>query len=952
MAELAFQAGSIVRARGREWVVLPESGGEVLVLRPLGGGEERTARIYVPLEPEPVEPATFPPPSADRVGGRAAGLLLRDALTLRLRAGAGPFRSFGNIGIEPRPYQLVPLLMALKQETVRLLIADDVGVGKTIEACLIARELLDRGEIERLAVLCPPHLCDQWQEELARHFHIRAEVVRTATVARLERGLPAGRSLFEAHPFTVVSLDYIKSDRHRDEFRRVCPEFVIVDEAHTCTHGQVRARHLRYELLRALARDRLAGGGLRHMVLLTATPHSGDEQAFYRLLGLLDPEFERLAELEGEARERLRQRLGEHFVQRRRPDIREWDDRNVFPDRRTREVTYRLTGAWGRIFNGALEYARDAIRRSEGLERRRRIMHWWAVLALLRCMSSSPAAAVQALRTRIEAEAGGAADALAEDLAEELAAAVMDGGEDALSTDDSVPAAVTDERVEALSVLEAEARDLHGPENDPKLAVLIREVRALLEEGFSPVVFCRYVATAHYVAEHLKPALGEVAVTAVTGELTPAEREERVYALREAERRVLVATDCLSEGINLQELFDAVVHYDLSWNPTRHEQREGRVDRFGQRSPEVRALMLYGEDNPVDGAVLRVILEKAERIRKELGVHVPMPEDPNKVTEAVLQAVLLGRGSLSDGQRQLDLTLDELDARLEGEWQSLRERARRTRTIFVQSRLRPEDVMPEWQRVVEAVGGEEDVARFVTLAAERLGAPLERRGEAFRLPVRHLPAPLCERLAAAGIGEQLDLAFRWPVPHGAVHVSRTHPLVSAFADYVAELALEEAGSGAGEGNGSGEVAARTAALFTVAVDAVTVLWLLRLRMQLTFIRGRRVRNLLAEEALTVATRGAGGPEVLPHAEARRLLGTMAERNMAPELRARHVRRALNRLPDLRAAFDDLARARAADVLADHRRVRDAAQARGRYEVEPVLPPDVVGVYVLVPARSL
>jgi SNF2 family DNA or RNA helicase len=89
---------------------------------------------------------------------------------------------------------------------------------------------------------------------------------------------------------------------------------------------------------------------------------------------------------------------------------------------------------------------------------------------------------------------------------------------------------------------------------------------------------------------------------------------------------VLVATDCLSEGINLQEHFDAVVHYDLSWNPTRHEQREGRVDRFGQEQPVVRATLIYGANNPVDGAVLEVILRKAERIRKELGVPVPLPD--------------------------------------------------------------------------------------------------------------------------------------------------------------------------------------------------------------------------------------------------------------------------------------------------------------------------------------
>ena len=124
--------------------------------------------------------------------------------------------------------------MALKLEPVRLLIADDVGIGKTIEAGLIARELLDRGDIERMAVLCPPHLVDQWLGELERRFHLHAVAVTAAGASRLERGLPPGESIFSAHPHTVVSLDYIKSDRRRSEFLRACPEFVIVDEAHTC----------------------------------------------------------------------------------------------------------------------------------------------------------------------------------------------------------------------------------------------------------------------------------------------------------------------------------------------------------------------------------------------------------------------------------------------------------------------------------------------------------------------------------------------------------------------------------------------------------------------------------------------------------------------------------------------------------------------------------------------
>ncbi|MBW1961982.1 MAG: DEAD/DEAH box helicase [Deltaproteobacteria bacterium] len=226
-----FAVGSLVKARGREWVVLPESKEDLLLLRPLGGMQEEVAGIYLPLEP--VEPAAFSLPDPSLVGDFRSCRLLRDAIRLGLRSGTGPFRSFAKLGVEPRPYQLVPLLMALKLDPVRLLIADDVGIGKTVEACLVARELLDRGEISRMAVLCPPHLAEQWQAELDEKFHIQAEIVLPSTVSKLERACGVGQSLFDVHPFVVVSMDYIKSDRRRDEFLNACPKLVIVDEAHT-----------------------------------------------------------------------------------------------------------------------------------------------------------------------------------------------------------------------------------------------------------------------------------------------------------------------------------------------------------------------------------------------------------------------------------------------------------------------------------------------------------------------------------------------------------------------------------------------------------------------------------------------------------------------------------------------------------------------------------------------
>ncbi|RIK52137.1 MAG: ATP-dependent helicase, partial [Chloroflexi bacterium] len=229
-----YAVGSLVKARGREWVVLPDSSEDFLVLRPLGGTDQERAGVYLPLERDDVQPASFALPDPNQPGDFLSCRLLRDAVRLGFRSSAGPFRSFGRISVEPRPYQLVPLLMALKLDPVRLLVADDVGIGKTVEALLIARELLDRGEVRRLAVLCPPHLAEQWQDELRDKFHIEAELVLPSTVNRLERNAAANQSLFDLYPHVIVSTEYIKSSRRRDDFVRACPELVIVDEAHTC----------------------------------------------------------------------------------------------------------------------------------------------------------------------------------------------------------------------------------------------------------------------------------------------------------------------------------------------------------------------------------------------------------------------------------------------------------------------------------------------------------------------------------------------------------------------------------------------------------------------------------------------------------------------------------------------------------------------------------------------
>jgi len=230
-----FTVGSLVKFRGREWVVMPFDGKEILNLRPLTGSNSDTCGIFLQLEGDSITQTTFPLPNENDLGDFESARLLRDASRLLLRHGAGPFRSMGHLSFRPRPYQFVPLLMALQLEPVRMLLADDVGIGKTIEAGLIARELLDRGNVNRLAVICPPYLCDQWQKELYQKFNIDAKIIRSNTLARLERNLPrANISVFEYYPNIICSIDFVKSQRRRDSFFIHSPGLIIVDEAHGC----------------------------------------------------------------------------------------------------------------------------------------------------------------------------------------------------------------------------------------------------------------------------------------------------------------------------------------------------------------------------------------------------------------------------------------------------------------------------------------------------------------------------------------------------------------------------------------------------------------------------------------------------------------------------------------------------------------------------------------------
>ena len=910
----AFSPGDLVRARGREWVNLPSTRDGWLSLRPLSGSENDVVLLNPALELTPVEPARFDLPSDAQSTTQASAALLAEALRLTLRRGAGPFRSAAQIAFEPRIYQLVPLLMALRLAVPRLLIADDVGIGKTIEAGLILRELMDRGELDAFAVLCPPHLVEQWTGELSTRFAIDAVAVTSGSAVRLERDLLPSQSLFDVHPFTVVSLDYIKAEKRRDNFAKACPKMVVIDEAHSCV-GTHKGKQQRFDLLAGLARD-----PERALIMLTATPHSGDEEAFARLLSLIAPEFGTL-NFESEP---YRVALARHYVQRRRIDLvsGDWAEDRAFPKHMTLDREYRLSKSHLDFHEAVLDYCFGLVARAGDGQRERRLA-FWGTLALMRCVGSSPAAALSALRNRMSAEA------------ERLEPQIYDDDGDDEDAVDLEPATFAGDA--DLADLVAQATRL-TTEKDPKVDCVVGLLTAAIKSGANAVIFCRYISTADHLRDALKKAFPKVRIESVTGVLTPDERRSRVAAMSEDDQRILVATDCLSEGINLQSLFDTVIHYDLSWNPTRHQQREGRVDRFGQPKPEVRSVLMFSPDSAIDGAVLEVILRKAEAIRKATGVAVPLPEERGPVTDALMASMMLRRGGLK--QLSFDLRLDDGTKLMDQRWRDAEENEKRSRTRFAQNAMKPAEVGPEWAKARALLGDPAAAMAFVSAAMARFDAPLEPKKNGFAAHLHGLDHRLRERLEERDLSKSIRIATTDPVPAGAMLLTRTHPLTTTLAEALVEGALDPLTL---EGLGLG----RTGAWPTAAVTKKTLVVLMRLRMKLT-VHARRERLLLAEEAALVAIQE--GRIVATGDAARSMLQQAATHDLAPVARDRFIASAHADLPAVMSGpLQAFARERADELLADHARLRVASGSASRVSVEPALPPDVIGLFTLLPS---
>ena len=715
-----------------------------------------------------------------------------------------------------------------------------------------------------------------------------------------------------------------------------CPDLVIVDEAHTCASpsGQSSTQQQRHQLV-----QQIANNSAQHLVLLTATPHSGFEESFVSILGLLKPEFESfdLAHLT----EIQRDRLASHFIQRRRADVKQWlGNETPFPQRESLEYSYRLSKEYRHLFDDVYNFARGLVKTTtDQMSYAQRRGRYWAALALIRCVMSSPAAAIATLNRQFKKVEQ------TDDIEENLLAAYVYDPTDQEQTVDASPTVVVEQG--SLSYGDTERRKLKGfvqaaeklqGAKDVKLTTAIACVESLLKENLNPIIWCRYIATANYVAAALRQKLekkgNQIRVIAITGELSEDEREIRLAELAEYPQRVLVATDCLSEGVNLQEYFNAVIHYDLPWNPNRLEQREGRIDRYGQTAPVVKSYLLYGQDNPVDGAVLEVLIRKAVQIHKTLGITVPVPMDSATVSEAVFKS-LFEKATDVEQLSLFDLLADEASpvAEVHTSWDRAVEREKNSRTRFAQRSIKPEEVQQELIESDQILGTEQDVEEFVRAACERLNSSLIKQKQGWLLT----NPPQCLQSV---IGSQSRLlTFTTPAAEKVEYVGRNHPIVEKLARYLLESALE---------NITDPIAARSGFTITDAVEKRTTLLLLRLRH---LLESSKHQDLLAEECLVVGfTNPPSNPIWLAPNEAIALLRTsepVGDRPLA--IKQMEVSELLSRINELQPDLELFAKERSLALSQSHRRVR-AITKEGQIKVKPQLPMDILGVYILQPGQ--
>lgn len=946
-----FKTGTLVEFRHRPWVVQQSADNEIIILKPLGGTDAEIIGLFKPLYGNELQlkSYSFRRPTSKDIDNRSyasASRILFNACRLSFRDIAGPFQCLGRLSFEPRPYQMVPLILALKQERIRLLISDDVGIGKTLESLLIAKELLDRREINRFAVICLPHLCEQWQNEIKDKFGLDAQIIRSSTVSKLEKKLRGDQNIFRDIPFQVISIDYIKSQERARIFLDHSPDFLIIDEAHTCARpkGANNSQQQRYALLR-----RLSERG-KQLVLLTATPHSGQSEEFQSLIGLLKPEFEQYTLSTANEREEL----SHYFIQRRRADINNYlNGEVVFPERMQLDNNgYNYSNAYLSLLDDVKDYIKNGLENANDLDKRKQRYLYWDLLALMRGVMSSPDAGISMLRNKIEKRFDESTQNIDDN--EQRVYIFNEHLKDYLNGDDIMPDALEQTSIkersklkEFISILES----IKQNDDDAKVRAALDMVNIALSDQKNPIVFCQYIQTAEYVGQYIAKRLSaskktkNVAIEIITSRLADEERKMKIDTLCKNDRHVLICTDCLSEGVNLQQGFEAIIHYDLPWNPNRVEQRNGRIDRFGQTSPQVLISTMHANNNAVDDIVLGVLYRKQEEIRKQLGVYLPIADDDASVMETLMKKIIESKKNVSQPTLfdNEDFWNEEDKEEEQRQIKAIAEKQKLSHTYFAHNNksMNPSRLTAVIDEARSVIGGVDDTCDFVISELFNAGVNVKEDNKlCYSFMRAELPATLGQYFP--GTSPKICISFASPTPKGYTYIGRNHIFVEDLSRGVVNDTI----------NGGALSACRAMVMATDEVKRKTTIMLMRVR---SVIRDCKVssRELVGEEMIFIGYRGnIESHDYLTQAEAKEIfLSARAAADTDIISQRRVFASTLAWTSDdkaLRQHTDSIALERAQHLVDAFTRYRTYLSSNEYQVVEPVLPMDIIAAYVFIP----
>ena len=776
-----------------------------------GSGRLGNELIYRDREPTLEIASTGKPWNFD--GDGSLFRLVSEAYRIRLAYLFDPVLAVHTSLVEPLPHQITAVYgEMLTRQPLRFLLADDPGAGKTIMAGLFIKELMIRGDLRRCLVVCPGMLVEQWQDELDRRFHLPFDIMTNDKLDSARTG-----NWFLENPLAICRLDKLSRDEDlQAKLQQTDWDLIIVDEAHKMSasffSGEVKETK-RYKL------GKLLSHLTRHLLLMTATPHNGKEEDFQLFMALLDGD-----RFEGKFRDGVHSVDVSDLMRRLvKEKLLKFDGKPLFPERRAYTVTYRLSAAEADLYKRVTDYVRQEFNRVDALQNGgQKGTVGFALTILQRRLASSPEAIYQSLRRRRERlesrlreerllKRGADARADLATPAPEIGLDDIDDLEDVTNAElEDTEETVVDQATAAKTIaeLEAEIQTLKTLEG---LALTVcrsgadkkwEELRNLLLENptmFDPaghrrklVLFTEHRDTLNYLVQKIRAVVGKSeAVVEIHGGVGREERRKvRESFTQDPDVQVLVATDAAGEGINLQRAH-LMVNYDLPWNPSRLEQRFGRIHRIGQT--EVCHLWNLVADETREGDVFKRLFEKIDEQRAALGGGIfdilgKMFRD-TPLRELLIEAVRYG--DQPDVRARLFRTVDNLTDRQH--CQELLEDRALAHDSMDASRVM--SIREDMERAEARRLQPHFIATFFIEAFKLLGGSIRER-EANRYEITHVPAPIRNRDRLIGGGDPVLLRYERvtfekdlisiPGKPLAEFVCPGHPLLDATIDIILE----------------------------------------------------------------------------------------------------------------------------------------------------------------------